>query len=401
MAVIGKPKLMRKINRELLLGVLRDKQYVTNSDLTRKTGLSRRTVNLIISSLKESGIVSEAGYGDSTSEGGKKPVIYQFIPDSLYAIGCMIRDIKAFIGICNLNGEILFRDEIVIDWDKGREHVTGQVLKLIKDIIDKANISPSKFMGVGLGLPGIIDFENGNIKTLTRHKGWEDYSLAGILQKDLNMPVEIKNENHIRVLGEKWFGLAKDYKNFVTIITTNDGIGAGVVLNNKLMSSKNCLLGEVGHIKIIENGSSFNKLMDFEYYLGLKHVNQIIQDNIKHKSYSSSPVKKLTGSGEISFEDLFDLYNSGDGFARFIVGKITVYLTSLIETIVCTYDPELIIIQGKYSSLEDVYFKNISDSIKESVYPEVNKEIVIKRTTQAKEKSIIGAAGIIFDEISI
>ena len=386
MVLIGKPKLMRKINRELLLGILRDKQYVTNSDLTRRTGLSRRTVNLIISSLKEIGIVSEAGYGDSTSEGGKKPVIYQFIPDSLYAIGCMIRDIKAFIGICNLNGEILFRDEIIIDWNRGRDHVTGQVMKLIKDIIDKANINPSKFMGIGIGLPGIIDSENGTIKTLTRHEGWEDYGLAHVLQKDLNMPVEIKNENHIRILGEKWFGLAKDYKNFVTVITTNDGIGAGVVLNNKLMSSKNCLLGEVGHIKIIENGTSFNKLMNFEYYLGLKHVNQIIQDNIKHKSYSVSPIRRLTGSGEVSFEDLFDFYNSGDEFSRFIVGKITIYLTSLIETIVCTYDPELIIIQGKYSSLEDDYFKNIADIIKKSVYPKVDKDIVIKRTTQARKE---------------
>jgi len=401
MAVVGKPKLMRKINRELLLGVLREKQYVTNSELTKKTGLSRRTVNLIISSLMESGIVAEAGYGDSTSEGGKKPVIYQFIPDSFYAIGCMIRDIKAFIGICNLNGEILFRDEITIEWDKGRDHVSRQILGLIKSTIDKVKIDLSKFLGVGIGLPGIIDSENGTIKTLTRHEGWEEFSLAKVLQKELKMPVEIKNENHIRVLGEKWFGLAKDYRDFVTIITTNDGIGAGVVLNNKLMSSKNCLFGEVGHIKTVGHGTGFKELMNFEHYLGLKHINQVIHDNIKHRSYPGSPIKKIADQGVIPFKDLFDSYNSGDEFSSMVVDKITVYLATLIEIIVCTYDPELIIIQGKYSTLNDDYFKEISKDIKRSLYPRVNKEIAIKRTTQAKEMSIIGAAGIIFDEISI
>ena len=397
METVGKPKLMRKINRELIVQAFRERQNVTNTELKRITGLSRRTINLIIESLKN---IEESGYGDSTSEGGKKPVIYKFIPDSFNAIGIMIRDLKAYIGICNLNGEIQFRDEILIEWENGRARVTTQVIDIIKSIIDRSKIDLSRFLGIGIGLPGIIDSKNGIVKTLTRHKAWENYSLDKVLEEELELRIEIKNENHIRVLGEKWFGLARDYKDFVTIITTNDGIGAGVVLNNKLMSSKNCLFGEIGHIKIINNGKDFIKSRDFEYYLGLKHANKIIRNNIKHKSYSSSPIRKLVDSGEeVSFDDLFSSYNSGDEFSKIIVEKITIYFSSLLEIILCTYDPELIIIQGQYSLLGDDYFKKISDIVKESVYPKVKKEIVIKRTLQAKEKSIIGAAGIIFDQV--
>lgn len=402
MTVVGKPKLMRKINRELLVSTLREKQYLTNKELTRITGLSRRTVNLIIESLKEIGIVAEAGYGDSTDEGGKRPVIYKFIPDSFFAIGIMVGDLKAVIGIANLNGQILFEEDALLEWDKGKEHVSKQILSLVQRSITRSKIDIAKFLGIGIGLPGIIDSKKGIIKTLTRHKGWENYALVDSLKKELELEIEIRNENHVRVLGEKWFGLAKNSKNFVTVITTHDGIGAGVVINNKLISSNNCLLGEVGHIKVNKNKINYEGLMDFEYYLGLKHIEEIIEDNNKLGSYSDSPIRKIKDSGKrLTLNDLFNSYNSDDEFSRVIVEKISKYLILLINTIVCTYDPELIIIQGKYSLLKDEYYREVASIIEGSLYPQVKKKIIIKRSTRTREMSILGSAGIVFDKVSI
>jgi predicted NBD/HSP70 family sugar kinase len=400
--VIGKPKLMRKINRELIVQAFRENQNLTNTELKKITGLSRRTINLIIGSLKDIGVVKESGYRDSTNEGGKKPVIYKFIPNSFYAIGVMVKDFKIVIVICNLNGEILFKDEVLIEWKKGNDYVCTQIIDTINSIIDKSKIDGSRFLGIGIGLHGLVDTNKGLIRTLTRHKNWENYDLVGYLKKHIDLPIEIQNGNHMRVLGEKWFGLAKNNKNFVILITINDGIGAGIVINNELMDSSNGLLGEVGHIKIIQNGISFNKLKDFEYYLGLKHVNQIIFDNMEDKSYSNSPIRELKNTKkEISFEDLFQYYNSNDEFSKIIVEKLSVYFSLLIEIIVCTYDPELIIIQGKFTLLEDKYFKKIANVVEKSLYPNIKKKIILKTSAHHKEISVLGAAGIVFDKVPI
>jgi N-acetylglucosamine repressor len=400
--LIGKPKLMRKINRELLISILREKQNITYSELIKITGLSRRTVNLIVESFKESGIVAEAGYGNSTSEGGKKPIIYKFVPNSFYAVGVMVRDLRAIIGICNLNGDILFEDHIIIEWDKGREHVSNQIIELVKTLIKRSKIDLSKFLGIGIGLPGIIDSKNGLVKTLTRHADWENHDLVNILKKKLKLYVEIKNENHIRVLGEKWFGSAKNNSNFVTIITTHDGIGAGIVINNKLVSSENCLLGEIGHIKVNNGKIKYKELKDFEYYLGLNHAKEVINTTRKHKSFSISKISKILSSGDkVSLDALFDQYNLGDKFSRIVVEEISKYFILLINIIVCTYDPELIIVQGKYSILENEFFENVTSSVKNSVYPQVEKKVVIKRSTRTDEMSILGAAGIVFDKVSL
>ncbi len=402
MSIVGKPKLIRKINRELLIEFLREKQLMTSTELAKETNLSRRTINLILASLKETGVVSENGYGNSTNEGGKRPIVYKFNPNAFYAIGVVIRDYKINIGICNLNGEILFENSIPADWQNGYKSISLQIVKLAKDIINKSEINFSKFLGMGIGLPGLVNFKDGSIKILTRHKGWENIQFVKILEKELNIHVEIDNENYIKALGEKWFGIAKKVKNFVTIMTTNEGIGCGVVVNNELIRSHNSLLGELGHIKINEMDKKFDDLLDFEHALGLKHINDLILLNKKSKLFSESSLSKIFAiNSAIKMEDLFSNYNLGDKFSNLIVEKLSYYFTLLINIIVCSYDPELIIIHGKYSMLCDEFFEKITESINESVFPTLEKKIVIKRSLQTKEMAIRGAAGMVLDEVSI
>ena len=402
MSSAGKPKLIRKINRGLLIEVLREKQLMTSTELAKKTNLSRRTINLIVTSLKEAGIVSENGYGNSTNEGGKRPIIYKFNPDAFYAIGIEVRDYKISIGICNLNGEILFKDSVLADWQNGYESASLQIVKLVKDIINKSKINFSKFLGIGIGLPGLVNFPDSSIRLLTRHRGWENIQFVKILKEELNINVEIENENYVKALGEKWFGIAKKIKNFVTIMTTNEGIGCGVVINNELLRSHNSLLGEVGHIKINNADKKFNDLLDFEHVLGLKYINDLVLLNRNLKSFSKSPLSQIFAvNSSIKMEDLFSNYNLGDEFANVIIEKLSNYFTLLINIIVCNYDPELIIIHGKYSMLDDKFFEKITGFIKESVFPTLKKKIVIKKSLQTREMAILGAAGMVLDGVSI
>ncbi len=399
---VGKPKLMRKINREIIIQILRSNNYVTNRKIKEFTGLSRRTVDIIINSLRKSGIVSKVGYGKSSKEGGKKPVIYKFVPNSFYSIGIMIRELNISAGICNLNGKILLKDQVIAKWNKGKKKIIDQIVKLANNIIEKSNIDFSKFLGIGIGLPGIIDTKNGVVNTLTRHKNWENFNLVKELEKKLKLHIEIENENKLRALGEKWFGIAKDYKNFITIYTTKNGIGAGAVINNELISGHNFLVGEIGHIKIYNEKNNFKDFKNLEYLLGENHINNIIYENIKHKSYRKSPISKIIVSESgISMEQLFNIYNSGDNFAKHIMEKILNYFVILLNIIICTYDPDLIIIHGKYSLLNDEFFKKISDCIRESLFQRLDKEILIKKSIWTKEIGILGSAGIIMDKVSI
>lgn len=402
MTIAGKPKLIRKINRSLLIEVFREKQLITSTELVKITGLSRRTINLIVTSLMKKEIVVENGYGNSTNEGGKRPVIYKFNPNSFYSIGILVREYTIRIGICNLNGEILFKDSVIVEWQNGYEGTCSQIVKLVKIIIDKSEINFSKFLGVGIALPGLVNSPKGLVKLLTRHEGWENIELVKILKKELNLHIEIENEVHIRAFGEKWFGIAKKIKNFVNIFTTADGIGCGVMINHELIRSYNLLPGKLGHIKIGDVNKKFGDLLDFEYFLSLKYINDLVLSNKKSKLFPKSPLSQIFNlNSEIKMEDLFSNYNLGDEFSNIIVEKLINNFAFLINIIVCSYDPELIIIHGKYSMLDDRFFEKVIVIIQDSIFPTLKKKIVIKKSLQSTEAAILGAAGMVLNETLI
>jgi len=400
--MIGKPKLIRKINRALVIKIIRDKGLVTTRELSNLTGLSRRTINLIISSLKNKDIVLENGLGESTKEGGKKPVIYKFNSDALYTIGISIREKNISIGISNLKGNLTFINSIDVDWKNGYKQIINDIIKLIKNVMKESKIDHSRYLGIGIGLPGLVDFKKKTIKILSRHDDWKNIPLAEIIEKELNIQVEIENENYVRALGEKWFGIARKINNFVTIMTTDYGIGCGVIINNKLLRSNNSLCGEVGHSKFVYISDDASKLVDIEYILSGKFANKIINDNKNHKSFKKSPLLDgYSNDPGVSLQDLFENYNKNDAFSKMIMDEISNYFIQLLTIIICTYDPDLIIIHGKYSLLNDGYFKNITCRLEEMIFPGMKKKITIKKSLHSKEALILGAVGMILDEVAV
>ena len=76
-------------------------------------------------------------------------------------------------------------------------------------------------------------------------------------------------------------------------------------------------------------------------------------------------------------------------------------ITQLLTIIICTYDPDLIIIHGKYSLLNDDYYKRITYELEKMIFPGMKKKITIKRSLHSKEVLILGAVGMILDEVAV
>ena len=398
----GKPKLIRKINRALLIQEIRAKQLLTNSDLIKSTGLSRRTINLILSSLEEKEIVQRDGFGESTKEGGKRPVIYKFNPDAFFTIGVIVRERFMGVGVSNLNGEIICSEFIKISWDDDNVEVINHMITNIKSIIEKSKKPINKFLGVGIGLPGLIDYKEGTVKLITRHVKWKDMKLVEMLQNELSLKVLIDNENLVRTLGEKWFGMAKGVENFVTLMTTINGIGCGVVIKNEIYRSINSLGGEIGQIKLNFPGRKIKDFLDYEEIIGEKNINEIIIKNKSNKLFEESDLKRIyLENNKVELFELFESFNKRDKFSKIIIEEISEYFVLLIIIIICTYDPELIIIHGVFSLLEDSYFENIKEIVENSLFPQIDKKFVIKRSLKTKEMGILGAASMVFDIVPI
>lgn len=406
MNLIGKPKLIRKINKKLILRFIRQKQIITKTELCELSGLSKQTINNIMNSLLNKKLVLETGFGESTEEGGKRPLLYKFNSKAYYLAGILMEGNITKCGITDLNGKILIENHINLELQIGPEKVVKKVIELIDKTVSEVNISHEKLLGIGIGIPGIIDFKNGIVNILTSFPIWKYTPLKDMIKNKFKVPVVIDNEANIRALGEKYFGLGIDKDNFITINTTKKGIGAGIVINKDIFRGSNFLSGEIGQIllNINYNSNKYENLKTLEYLLSQHGINKLIKENMKKGNYKSSPLlSEYNKESEISLDDLFNYFNNNpeDEFIRSIMDKIAHIFAIGLTNVICTFDTDLIIIHGKFSILIDEFFKKVKKVVKKNIFCDINKNIEIVKSINSKEMGIIGAASMVLDVIDI
>ncbi|MBC8186501.1 ROK family protein, partial [candidate division KSB1 bacterium] len=121
----------------------------------------------------------------------------------------------------------------------------NEVLDEIFELLDKYD--RNHFSGIGIGIPSVVDVETGIVYDVQNIPSWKEVHLKEILENKYNVPVNINNDANVFVLGEKYFGCAKAFKN-IAGITLGTGLGGGLIIKNKLYNGSNCGAGEFGEI---------------------------------------------------------------------------------------------------------------------------------------------------------
>ena len=110
-----------------------------------------------------------------------------------------------------------------------------------------------KVGAIGIGIPGSLDAQTDVVRHPPKFKGWNNVPLGKIVHERYEMPVWIENDANVAVLAEKWHGGGKKLKNFMYVLL-NEGIGAGIVINDELYQGAYDYVGEMGHILFYKSG---------------------------------------------------------------------------------------------------------------------------------------------------
>ena len=135
-------------------------------------------------------------------------------------------------GIVDGEGKILLRDKVPTESEKGSDGVVSNIVSLCRSLMEKLDISVSDLVGVGMGIPGTVDSERGEV-VYANNLGWQNFVITDKISKALGLPVKIANDASVAVLGESRFGCGKGYRH-VVMITLGTGVGGGLLLDGKL-----------------------------------------------------------------------------------------------------------------------------------------------------------------------
>jgi predicted NBD/HSP70 family sugar kinase len=242
---------LRRDNRSVLLSSLYFDQPRSRHDLSQSTGLSPASVSNVVRELIGEGIVTEAGSVDS--EGGRPRVLLQVNADYGYVIGVDVGETRVQVELFDL----MMTERAKADYPMDpRQHGPGVIVEAILTGLDtvlaSAGISPSAVLGVGVGVPGVVENEP-EVLVHGQTFGWEAVPLKRLLRAGTDLPLYIDNGARTMGQAELWFGAGRGAQR-VVICLIGSGIGASIIVNGRTPRGPGSSAAEWGHTTIHVGG---------------------------------------------------------------------------------------------------------------------------------------------------
>lgn len=171
-----------------------------------------------------------------------------------FSIGVDLGGTNLRIAAVEESGALLEGVDALTEINRGRESVVQEITEAVRFLTNK--YSPShRFLGLGIGVPGIIDLQSGTLHSAANLPDWNGYPVRDDLELRLGTAVVLENDANCAAVGEKWIGAGKDVED-LCMITLGTGVGGGFVVNGRPWHGVLGMAGELGHTTVIPEGRS-------------------------------------------------------------------------------------------------------------------------------------------------
>lgn len=211
------------------------------------TKLSRPTVVGLIHDMENECEVVKAGTRSST--GGRAPILYKINPDVSFAVGIDFEFPEIRMAICDLEYRVLCTSKEICDINMDKAQTIERLIKQLETLIDQAGIEQRKLIGIGIGLPGVIDLQNNTSVRIEKIDGWENVPIASILSDHFCLPVYIQNDINLLTLAERQLWPDSDMRNMMCIVIRT-GVGLGIIVNDHIFNGEAGNAGRIGHLSV-------------------------------------------------------------------------------------------------------------------------------------------------------
>ncbi|GGP07757.1 ROK family transcriptional regulator [Oceanobacillus neutriphilus] len=330
--------VVKQENKMLVLDMVRANSTISRAEIANRTGLNKGTVSSLVNELLEEKLINEFGPGESS--GGRKPLILSFNHHAGYSIGVDL-GVNYILGmVTDLNGNILFEKHSSIH-HLTYEETLEELYQMIDTLIAHTQESPYGLIGIGVGVPGIVDKSKKIL--LAPNLKWENVDLKMILENRYSVPVTIENEANAGAHAERRFGIGKGYHN-ILYISVGIGIGVGIIIQDELYVGNNGFSGEFGHMTIETSGEkcSCGNVGCWELYASekalLRGIEGLEREDLMHT--------------EFSLEHIITLAEQDDQQIIEIIESVGKYLGIGINNMINIFNPEQVIIGNRIAKAQ-------------------------------------------------
>jgi glucokinase-like ROK family protein len=380
----------RDYNQRLVLQTIFDRGEISRADVARLTGLTRTTVSQAVGTLLDQKLVKEIGQGAST--GGKTPILLNVPPNARNLIGVDLGSDEFSGAIVDLRGQVRYRLRLPLDGRQGQD-----ALELAYELIDALQVRvTSPLLGIGVGVPGVINPAKGSSVHWAVNLSWLDLPLRDLLQKRYQVPVYVANDSQVAALAESFFSKHR-HRNLI-VIKVGRGVGAGIVIDGQLWKGDHFGAGEIGHVRVVENGPRCN-CGHYGCLEALVSTGAIVQRartaaKAVRKTALRVPGKTLH---DLTFDDLVAANDRDDPVARAVVLETGKYLGIAVANLVSAFNIQHLFIGDYGARFGQPLLDEVRATVQQCALNTLTENTVIELSAIGDDSVILGASALLLN----
>ncbi|MFN2340811.1 MAG: ROK family protein [Halanaerobium sp.] len=376
---VGNSTFIHNLNQGSIFKIIHRRGPITRKQLAESTSYSAATITNHVKKLIEEEYVIETEKG--TSNGGRKPVYIKVNSKKGYMLALNIGVNHSQLYLFNLAFEVLASKNIDIEHQEDAEFNLLQIKDQIEQLLDEQQIKREKILGLGVGVPALIDREKNSLE-FAPNLGWRDLEIPKFYAQYFDFPVLLENEAKAAVIGEKEF-VYPDIENLV-FVSINEGIGCGILLDGKLYTGASGNAGEFGHLIIDSDGP--------KCHCG----NDGCWETLASESYFQDKVNSYLDS-DLSIDQMYQLDFEKDEKLKSIIKSGVCNIGIGLVNIINSLSPEHIVIGGGIIRAEGYLMENINQIIDQKSL-RISREFVDLKFTELEGlATIYGLAAQVFN----
>jgi len=378
---------MRIRNLALILNHLHQNGPLSRAELTAQLGINKASISTTVRELINRGIVIEIGQKTDNQDVGHPAIDLMINPDAGRIIGVNIEANGVRAIVTDVAPNILWRKEINFQ----NETELEELFSIIKQIIDEASKVARSYgfpvLGLGLGIPGLVDIENNRL-IAAFELNWKDFDLNQFMEGNEDISLHVGNEAHLSAMGESYFGTSK---NSETTLYLHWGIeiGGGIIINEDVVPGSLGFAGEVGHFSLNPEGElcACGNRGCWNTYVNLKSISKRVADKTGFGDQLNDQVRQQ----KISLDKIIQRAKSGDPIIINALNETAKWLGIGISNYINFLNPEYVVIGGPLSVVFNIIEPTLQSEVDNRALIWQRNACQIKQSIYHEDACLIGA----------
>ncbi|RZI97354.1 MAG: ROK family protein [Variovorax sp.] len=356
--------------------------------MAERLGFSRSKANGLIAGLVDQGMLAESGL--QRSSGGRRAENLQLNGALGVLVGIDIGATSLDVAVLRPDLSVLAQHAEHADVRQGPGVVLARVRTLMRELLAQSGLGTKDVMGIGIGVPGPVDFASGQLVNPPLMPAWDSFSIRDYLRDDYAAPVFVDNDVNLMALGELW-RLRRSLDNFL-VIKVGTGIGCGIVCHGEVYRGAAGSAGDVGHICVDQEGPRCHcgNLGCVEAMAAGPAITRMAIDAAE-AGQSAALADCLQRQGRIDAIDVGEASRAGDAAANGIIQRAGSLIGQMLASVVNFFNPSHVFIGGGITRIGPLFLAAVRQSVYQRSLALSTRHLEIQYTPLGAQGGLVGA----------